>query len=284
MSREEFSLAEVFRDAKKHQEVAGIISKYLQNKDDIRNIALNELKLSESRSILDLGCGFGFFTEALKGRVHPDATITGIDRYPEYEWFYFQSCEKAGIKADFRSNGIQLLKELDDNSYDLILCSYALYFFPEVIADISRILKKDGVFVAITHTLPHMQEFSSYVRSILKKNGLIVTIDLPYETLISRFSNINGPGLLQANFKSVISKDYKAMLSFGSKDHIDLIKYFDFKHSFFIPEVIDPEDELHNKVASSIKADLEQRDGLRITKNDVIFVCTGPAPSNNYDE
>ena len=91
MTGEEFSLAEVFRDAKKHQEVAGIISEYLQNKDDIRSMALNDLELSESKNILDLGCGFGFFTQALKGRVHPDAKITGIDRYPEYEWFYFQS-------------------------------------------------------------------------------------------------------------------------------------------------------------------------------------------------
>lgn len=277
MTGEEHTLAKVFRDAKKHREIAGIITKYLQNKDDIRDMALDGLDLSGSKSILDLGCGFGFFTEALKGRVNTDAKITGIDRYPEYEWFYFQSCERAGLNADFRSNGIDHVRELDDNAYDLILCSYALYFFPEVIKDISRILKEDGVFVAITHASPHMPEFTSYVRSILKKNGLIITIDLPYETLINRFSDINGAEMLQANFNGVMSKDYKAKLSFGVDDHKDLVEYFNFKHSFFIPEIIDPDDELHHKVSSGIQEDLIKRKGLEITKNDVIFVCTGPA-------
>ena len=284
MTGEEYTLAKVFRDAKKHREIAGIITKYLRNNDDIRDMALNGLDLSGSKSILDLGCGFGFFTEALKGRVHHSAKITGIDRYPEYEWFYFQSCESAGINANFRSNGINYVRELDDNAYDLILCSYALYFFPEVIKDISRILKEDGVFIAITHASPHMLEFTSYVRSILKKNGLIITIDLPYETLINRFSNINGPEMLQAYFKEVITRKYKAKLSFGADDHEDLIEYFNFKHSFFIPEIIDPDDELHHKVTSSIKKDLAKRKGLEITKNDVIFVCTGPALVDKNDQ
>jgi len=276
MSREEFSLAGVFRDATMHRQIAGIVGKYLLNRNDIREVALDEIELSDSKNVLDLGCGFGFFTEALKGRVHPEARVTGIDRYPEYEWFYFQSCEKAGIKADFRSNGIDLIRKLNDNSYDLILCSYALYFFPEVIREISRVLKDTGVFITITHAVPHMQEFTSYVKSILKKNGLIVTKDLPYETLISRFSNLNGPEMLNSYFKDVISIDYKAKLSFGPKDHGDLIKYFNFKHSFFIPEIIDPDDVLHQKVTSGIKSDLQERKGLEITKNDIIFICRRP--------
>ena len=148
MTGEEFSLAGVFRDATKHRQIAGIIGKYLLNRNDIREVALNEIELSDSKDILDLGCGFGFFTEALKDRVHQDARVTGIDRYPEYEWFYFQSCEKAGIKADFRSNGIDLIRKLNDNSFDLILCSYALYFFPEAIRDIARVLKDNGVLLA----------------------------------------------------------------------------------------------------------------------------------------
>jgi ubiquinone/menaquinone biosynthesis C-methylase UbiE len=283
MTGEEFSLVDVFRDAKKHREIAGIIAKYLQNKVDIRRVALDGIDLMESKSILDIGCGFGFFTEALKDRVHHDAKVTGIDRYPEYEWFFFQSCEKAGIKADFRSNGIELIRELDDNSYDLILCSYALYFFPDVIKDIARILRSDGFFIAITHALPHMKEFTSYVRSILRNNGMIINIDLPYETLISRFSNINGQEALQPYFKEIITKDYKAKLCFGANDYKDLVKYFNFKHSFFIPDSMDPDDEFHKKVTSSIEADLNESKGLEITKNDIIFVCTAPEAINPDD-
>ena len=183
---------------------------------------------------------------------------------------------RISIKADFRSNGIALIEKLPERSFDLILCSYAMYFFPEIVENISRLLKESGTFVTITHAIPHMEEFTSYVRSILKKNGLIVTVDLPYETLISRFSDKNGLEMLQQNFSDVTSMKYKSKLSFGVNDHKDLIDYFNFKHSFFIPEIIDPDDELHNKVAESIKDDLKTRKGLEITKNDAIFVCKGP--------
>lgn len=282
MTGEEFSLAKVFKDAKAHLEIAGIIRKHLLDNVDIRTQALEGLDLSGSKDILDLGCGYGFFTEALKDRVHADAKVTGIDRFPEYEWFYFQSCDKAGIKADFRSDGILTLERLEDKAYDLILCSYAMYFFPEAVKQIARILKEDGRFIAITHAVPHMPEFTSYVRSVLKRNGLIITIDLPYETLIERFSDQNGGELLKAYFSGVSKLDYKGKLYFGKDDHEDMISYFNFKHSFFIPERIDPDDELHQKVVDTIKTDLIESQGMKITKNDSIFVCTQPLIEGGY--
>lgn len=282
MTGEEFSLAKVFRDAKAHLEIAGIIRKHLQDDIDIRSQALDGLDLSEAKNILDLGCGYGFFTEALKGRVHPEARVTGIDRFPEYEWFYFQSCDKAGIRADFRSDGIKAIEKLAGNSYDLILCSYAMYFFPEVVKQIARILKDHGHFIAITHALPHMPEFTSYVRSVVKRNGLIITIDLPYETLLGRFSDQNAPQLLQPWFNVIRKSDYKGRLLFAKDDHQDLISYFNFKHSFFIPQTIDPDDELHRKVVNTIKSDLRETQGMQITKNDSIFVCTQPVIADDH--
>ncbi len=82
--------------------------------------------------------------------------------------------------------------------------------------------------------------------------------------------------MLKPHFSDVRTLKYKSKLSFGAKDYQDLIDYFNFKHSFFIPEIIDPDDELHNKVAESIRNDLKSRKGLEITKNDAIFVCKGP--------
>jgi len=281
-SLDEFSLDRIFKDAKRHKEIAQIVSRYLRNKTDIREQAFDNLYLSHARDILDLGCGFGFFTEALKDKVHSEAKVTGIDRFPEYEWFYFQSCEKAGIKADFRSNGSELVNKFEDNSFDLILCSYALYFFPEVIPQLSRLLRKKGTLIAITHSVPHMLEFTTYIRNILKENGLILTIDMPYETLISGFSNLNGKAELQKYFNEVEAKDYIASLYFGRNDHEDLASYFNFKHSFFIPEIIDPDDKLHNIVRARIKKDLLARNGLEIGKNDIIFVCTQPI--NTYEQ
>ena len=82
--------------------------------------------------------------------------------------------------------------------------------------------------------------------------------------------------MLQAYFSKIKVMKYKADLAFGKGDHEDLVSYFNFKHSFFIPENIDPDDELHHKVIAGIKQDMETKQGLKITKNDVIFVCSGP--------
>lgn len=273
---QELTLSKVFRDAEKHREIAGIILNHLSNNSDIRILALKGLDLSGSAKILDLGCGFGFFSESLGGRLSPEAKITGIDQFPEYEWFFSRSCKKAGIGSGFLSSGVKVIGEMDNHSIDLILCSYAMYFFPDAIPHIARILKPEGLFITITHEVPHMIEFITYVREILSKNGINLTIDLPYETLIGRFSDKTGPALLQPYFREIEVRNYKADLVFGNQDYEDLIKYFNFKESFFIPEAFDPEGELHRKVVAGIEEDIKGKSGLKITKNDVIFICKNP--------
>ncbi len=276
MTENNFPLAEVFRDAKKHREVSGIISKHLVNKQDIRELALRGIDLSNKMKILDLGCGFGFFSEALQNRLNTESIVTGIDKYPELEWFYLQSCDKANLNARFLSNGSQVISEMEDNSVDLVLSSYALYFFPDIISQISRVLKSDGLLIAITHACPHMEEFTSYIRRILLEDGIKINASLPYEKLIERFCNKNGKRLLEASFKDISTIRYNNKLVFGKNDFKELSTYFDFKHSFFIPKEIDPDDSIHHKVVSRIKYDLKHNNILEITKNDIIFKCSNP--------
>ena len=276
MSDKNILLAEVFRDAGKHREVSEIISRHLVNKQDIRELALKGADLSNKKQILDLGCGFGFFTEALENRLDPDSIVTGIDRYPELEWFYLQSCDTAKLRGRFLSNGSQIISEMEDNSVDLVLSSYALYFFPEIIPHIPRILKKDGTLIAITHACPHMKEFTMYVRSILKDFGIEIKGALPYEDLIGNFCSMSGQQLLQPYFREMTLSSFDSKLYFGKNDFQDFKSYFDFKHSFFIPESLDPDDRLHKEVVSRIKMDFEQGKELQITKNDVIFICSHP--------
>jgi len=272
----ESSLANVFKDAEKHLKIADIITRHISNKSDIRIFALNGLDISKCQNILDLGCGYGFFTEALRGKVHPKVKVTGVDRFTEYEKFFSQSAEKAGVSSNFLYKGISVLEKMESNSYDLILCSYALYFFPEMVAHISRILKDDGLFVAITHAIPHMHEFADYVRKILREEGHNLDSCLPYEKLIKEFSDKNGYQILTPYFSKISKKKYEGVLIFGAGDYEDLIHYFNFKHSFFIPEEIDADDKLHQMIIRKIKRDMGANQELRITKNDVIFVSSGP--------
>jgi len=276
MSQSDIQLAEVFKDASTHQTVAKIIVKHLTNQTDVREAALTGLDLSACRNILDLGCGFGFFTRAMKGRVHPEARITGIDRHHQYKDPYMLSCSDADLSCTFIDQGIKALNQFHDNSMDLVICSYALYFFPEIITEISRVLKDDCFFITITHAKPHMQEFTSYVRKILLANRIDPGDLLPYEALIDNFSNINGTALLRDGFCSVRPRPYISSLIFNKEDFNDFVTYFDFKHSFFLPQNHVDQDEWTKIILDHVKADLDKKGSLRITKDDMIFVCTTP--------
>ncbi len=194
------NLAAVFNDTDSHVKVAKIICDHLINFQDIRNIALEDVDFSNVHNILDLGCGFGYFTRGLKDKIHPDTIIKGIDCHSKYKQLYLQACSDTGIHGSFISDGISAINTFEPNSVDLILCSYALYFFPDYIEQISRVLKDDGTFVVITHAMPHMNEFTQYVKDILYSTGIECREPLPYESLIEGFSNENGEKLLIDRF------------------------------------------------------------------------------------
>lgn len=276
MTESDNVLAKIFKDASTHAEVAKIMARHLSSKEDVRDVALAGIDLSEVKKILDLGCGFGFFTEALKNRVLPDSRITGIDCHPEYEWFFFQACEKINIKKEFSSNGCKSITHCDDRSFDLILCSYALYFFPEMISEISRILKKYGTFITITHAIPHLHQVTHLAREFLLKNGITPDKETPYESLISKFSDMNGAGLLSPYFGRITRKRYENSLIFRQGDFEDFAGYFNFKRSFFIPQSQDPNETLHKRMLDSVKGYLEENNDLIITKNDMIYICSEP--------
>ncbi len=268
------TLAEVFRDANSLMVVAQIIKKHLTNKFDIRNIALDGLDLSKVRKIIDLGCGCGFFTHGLKNRVHKDAEITGIDRHSKCKHLYLQACDEVDIKGKFLGRGISEIEKIKNNTIDLIICSYALYYFPDYIKHISRILKEDGFFVTITHSSPHMKEFTDYVKNILRIKGIDFHKRLPYESLIENFSNTNGKMLLSPWFEVVTSREYKGTLVFNQNEFCHFEKYFNFKHSFFIPGNDMNQEMLTEIVLEKVQQDLKNFGQLKITKDDTIFICS----------
>ncbi len=269
-------LAEVFTDARKHREVAEIIGKHSTNNLDVRSVALEGLDLTSCRTVLDLGCGFGFFTRYMKGRLHPDAVITGIDRCKAYRDFYLESCEIAGIKGNFNGFGVESLVKIPDNTYDLVICSYAMYFFPWAVPDIARILKPDGLFVTITHSVNHLSELVSYVRNTCLKYGHEIPDQLPYEELIRNFSDRNAMDLLAPYFWEINEHEYQSTLLFGNNDGKDFETYFRFKKDFYIADTTSKCDDVFEMVIRRLMKDFESGIPFRITKDDTIYSCRLP--------
>ncbi|MBN3036691.1 MAG: class I SAM-dependent methyltransferase [Bacteroidales bacterium] len=264
-------LADVFSDVAAHMSVAQIIRDHLTNRRDIRETALEGLDLSWVGNILDVGCGFGYFTEGLKGRISPGATATGVDLHPGYSDPYLEACRKCEFEGSYFATPVEGFKNPEHRIFDLILCSYSLYFFPQSIGHIVRSLNKGGIFVAITHSHRHMADFFRLIAQELVKQGMTDHDVLPYSHLISNFSDENGASLLATHFGHVEQRAHPGSLVFRQNDKEAFKDYFRLKSPFFL------KDPIHEMVFDEAILDklleIIDREGMiRINKDDVIFI------------
>ena len=271
------NVRKVFRDVQKHLAIAQLIRRFSTNKEDIRKTALNHVDLSGCKNVLELGCAFGAFTEALKDRLHPEATITGIDIIPEYKLFFLDACRRAGYHGTFSSSGIEQIVKYSSNSYDLVICSYALYFFPQMIPEIARILKKDGFFITITHSREDMREMVGIVKNILKQNNAPDhDKQLPIEIIFDQFSAEKGKSLLQPFFGKVQSIDFKNTLVFQPHEMDHFLDYFQFKKSFFLMETEANNKNIAHQLLKELQDTAMKKNFVTMCKDDRIFICSNP--------
>jgi ubiquinone/menaquinone biosynthesis C-methylase UbiE len=270
-------IRKVFRDVQKHLAIAQLIRRFSTNKEDIRKTALKQVDLSNCQNVLELGCAFGAFTEALKDKLHTEAKITGIDIIPEYKPFFLEACRRAGYSGYFFSSGIDKIKKYPANSFDLVICSYALYFFADMIPEIARIMKKDGLFITITHSQADMREMVGIVKKILKQNNsLDDKQSLPIELIFEQFSAENGEKLLHPFFGRILAIDFKNTLVFQPQEIGSFIDYFQFKKSFFLTGTDAHNKTIINRLMRELQDSAMKKNLVTMCKDDKIFICSQP--------
>ncbi|MCP3898851.1 MAG: class I SAM-dependent methyltransferase, partial [Desulfobacteraceae bacterium] len=164
--------------------------------------------------------------------------------------------------------------DFKDNEYDLILCSYALYFFPDAISEISRVLKDNGIFITITHSSSSLMEIIDIVKDYLILNNIDTDRLLPVEALINKFSHANGCELLSPWFDNIVQFDFINSLEFSYDDLSQFVNYFRFKKTFFIPESLIADKTIVEGIEAKLLSIFESNKKMIITKDDTIFICT----------
>jgi SAM-dependent methyltransferase len=269
--------AEIFVDIEAHIESGKFIRQTSTNKHDIRDFTLSDVDLSGCKDILDLGCSYGFFTRGLAGRLHSDAHILGIDLWPQCEKYFRNAYRESGFTGEFCCSDKVFCKRYPDKYFDFVLCSYALYFFPEALEDIARVLRPDGIFITVTHTVPHMRELVDIVKMLLEKRVGYPVHSLPLENLFDSFSSANGLQMLSPWFKDIREKQFENALEINKDSLPGLINYLCFKKPKFIPMTCGLEYEfIKSDVAEYLHELLTRQDCLTISKNDTVFICQYP--------
>jgi SAM-dependent methyltransferase len=254
-------------DPSKHAAVADIIRSLSTNKDDIRKVAISGLDMSAVRDVLDLGCGYGFMSEMIASVAEKGTRIIGIDALEENRSVFMSLVSKLGCVPEFLRMELSNRLPWETNSFDLIVCTYSLYFFVDIIGEIARVLRPGGIFIPITHS------DKSFI-------GLYETVGLRKEesllsALIEKFSAENGMEKLLPFFSKVDKVDYINSLCFDPSQINNLKDYIKFKLPFLksgydilngLP--LDMEQEIENAVC--------KKENIIIEKHDAIFCCKEP--------
>jgi SAM-dependent methyltransferase len=234
-----------------HREIGELIKEHSQNKEDIRDIAKREIEGNNILTMLDLGCGYGWFEEGMDGELD---LVAGIDALNENETAFLRSAKRIAKKAVFEKMQLPVPIKMPSDSFDLIVSAYSLYFFPGVIPEAKRLLCPEGVFLIITHSESMLKEGEDFFDfSNLKE-------------VISNFSAENGEAVLKKYFNRVTSIDYPNSLQFTKNDGDHLTKYVDFKKEF-ISRDVNPD-----IVREKMLEELKKNGFVKLNKDDRIFV------------
>ena len=251
-----------------HEAVSTIIRRRSTNKTDVREVALQDLDLSFTREVLDLGCGFGFMDEALAHRVAGDTRFVGVDACSSDEAPFLEKVAASGHVGRFVCMEVDSRLPFPDRSFDLVVCSYSLYFFVEVLPEVARVLAPHGLFLTITHS-------ESRLVGQLPEAGLADAASGVLE-LIRRFSAENGGEQLRRCFSEVTQIDYENSLRFELQHEEELQAYLRFKMPCLVPGS-KPGDELPESLTRFVRCTLERTGEVVVDKNDAVFRCRGPS-------
>ncbi|MDK2822935.1 MAG: hypothetical protein PWQ67_1928 [Clostridia bacterium] len=173
---------------------------------------LNLLGGVNNKTVLDLGCGTGWFGKLLYTKYSP-IFYHGIDISTGmiYEARKTLS-ENSNLKLE-HGNFQAILELMPDNSYDVVFLNWSLKFnnFRELFSKVLRILKPDGKLALLTETNNSEFEINDAISKLIANNINQINLVLP-KTFLPSDSHELTKYFNETNFKQTIvwnkSQDY----------------------------------------------------------------------------
>lgn len=101
--------------------------------------------------LLDIGCGAGHWGRALRPRLGPGATLSGIDHETAFIDAASAAAREAGLDADYRVAAADALP-FDDDTFDVTTCQTVLIHVDDaqaVVDEMARVTKPGGVVLLV---------------------------------------------------------------------------------------------------------------------------------------
>jgi SAM-dependent methyltransferase len=248
----EMDVLNAYSNVRAHRKIGCLVRDHSENKEDIREIAKKALGWRSVHRILNLGCGYGWFEEALDSRFD---IVVGIDLCDENRETFLRTADNISAECLFVRLELPSPIDMPSGSFDLIVSTYSLYFFSGIVSEVKRLLAPEGTFLCITHS----ERMLEGAEELCQLGRL--------RRLIERFSAENGETCLKNYFRSVDHIDYLNSLVFERRDREDLRDYVLFKKDAIASDVDS------DRFEERLLQELGRKGILRLNKNDRIFIA-----------
>ena len=165
---------------------------------DIDKWMLEVLPLEKGMKILDVGCGAGKQCFSFLAHLDGKATITGGDVSEELLKKAEEENAKLGNRVTFQKLDFNKPFPFEDDSFDLISCSFAIYYaedIPFTIKEMHRVLNPEGVLFTTGPMPENKQMFYEIIQEATGKEIPPMPGSSRYaseilDTVRSRFSDV----------------------------------------------------------------------------------------------
>jgi ubiquinone/menaquinone biosynthesis C-methylase UbiE len=157
--------------------------------------ALDAVVAEHPLRVLEVGPGTGGFAARMAAAL-PGVRLTAVDQSPRF----VELTRSRGVDA--REGDVQDLP-FGDEAFDVVAALWMLYHVPDVdraIAEIRRVLRPGGLFVAVTNGDGHLAD---------------LRIESGGAPEVTRFSSQNGERQLRAHFQEVLRTDLQPRAVFA---------------------------------------------------------------------
>lgn len=209
----ESSLLKQYQDASNISSRINLHSKYSAHSEGwfpwvLRILYENAPTNTKKLKILEVGCGDG---SIWKGNIpaSPSISVTLSDISEGMLRDTKRNLEETNVNIqDYVVADMAHLPFMAE-SYDIVIANHCLFYpedIPAAIAEISRVLKKDGCLIAGTYGRNHMKEISKLTHDFDDR------IALSKVNLYELFGKENGASILKASFSDVTWTEYEDYL------------------------------------------------------------------------
>ncbi|MEU2514502.1 class I SAM-dependent methyltransferase [Streptomyces syringium] len=239
---------------------------------------LENLALTGSEDLLDLGCGNGFILERLRPHL-ADGSITGLDNAAAVLAAAAERLKGTATPCRWIEGSADDLSMLEDNMFDRAMANYMIHYVPDLdrcFAEVRRVLHPGGIFQLTTDRTDSMLEMYKVHFQALKDMG--APEDLFKATPKGRLSLANGAPQLRRHFEHVETVVWQDQLRFTDPE--PFMRFYQVGHNHCCassePDERLTEDfftELRDRVSAQVERAIETHGHFAVTKYTGAFLC-----------